>query len=40
MADGTSLDGTSFSSDEGFNHWKFGQAHGIIDVKSQDIPKQ
>ncbi|MBS1532611.1 MAG: LPS export ABC transporter periplasmic protein LptC [Bacteroidetes bacterium] len=40
MADGTALDGSSFSSDEGLNHWKFGNAHGDINVKSQDIPKQ
>lgn len=35
MADGTALDGTSFSSDEGLNHWKFGGAHGPIEVNSQ-----
>jgi LPS export ABC transporter protein LptC len=37
MADGTALDGTSFTSDEGLNHWKFGQANGTISVKNQEI---
>src|SRR5579872_1250823 len=36
MADGTALDGTSFASDEGLNHWKFGQANGKINVNSQE----
>jgi len=37
MADGTALDGTSFTSDEGLNHWKFGQANGVIRVNNQQI---
>lgn len=37
MADGTALDGTSFTSDEGLNHWKFGQANGQIHVSNQQI---
>jgi LPS export ABC transporter protein LptC len=37
MADGTALDGTSFTSDEGLNHWKFGQANGRIHVNNQEI---
>jgi LPS export ABC transporter protein LptC len=37
MSDGTALDGTSFTSDEGLNHWKFGQANGTISVKNQEI---
>jgi LPS export ABC transporter protein LptC len=37
MADGTALDGTSFTSDEGLNHWKFGNANGTISVKKQEI---
>jgi LPS export ABC transporter protein LptC len=36
MADGTALDGTSFTSDEGLNHWKFGQANGVIHVNKQE----
>src|ERR1700741_1993093 len=36
MADGTALDGTSFTSDEGLNHWKFGAAHGPINLNKQE----
>ena len=36
MTDGTALDGTSFTSDEGLNHWKFGGAHGPIQISSQE----
>jgi LPS export ABC transporter protein LptC len=37
MADGTALDGTSFASDEGLNHWRFGQANGKINVDNEEI---
>src|SRR5581483_270831 len=40
MTDGSVLDGTSFTSDEALNHWKFGNATGIIHVDSQEIPRQ
>ena len=37
MTDGSSLDGTSFVSDENLTHWKFGNAHGDIHVNNQEI---
>ena len=37
MADGSITDGTSFISDENFNHWTMTQASGIIHVNSQEI---
>ena len=37
MADGSMTDGTSFVSDENFNHWTMTQASGIFHVNSQDI---
>lgn len=37
MADGSVTDGTSFISDENFNHWKLIQGTGIIHVNNQDI---
>jgi LPS export ABC transporter protein LptC len=37
MADGSITDGTSFVSDENFNHWTMTQASGIIHVNSQEI---
>jgi LPS export ABC transporter protein LptC len=38
MTDGSITDGTSFTSDESFNHWKLMQGTGIIHVNSQDDP--
>jgi LPS export ABC transporter protein LptC len=37
MADGSITDGTSFTSDENFNHWTLTQGTGIIHVNNQDI---
>jgi LPS export ABC transporter protein LptC len=37
LADGSITDGTSFVSDENFNHWTMEQGRGIIHVNSQDI---
>jgi LPS export ABC transporter protein LptC len=37
MADGSITDGTSFVSDENFNHWTMTQASGDFHVNSQDI---
>ncbi|HTK21682.1 MAG TPA: LPS export ABC transporter periplasmic protein LptC [Mucilaginibacter sp.] len=37
MADGSVTDGTSFVSDENFNHWTMTQASGIFHVNNQDI---
>jgi LPS export ABC transporter protein LptC len=37
LADGSITDGTSFVSDENFNHWTMEQGKGIIHVNSQDI---
>lgn len=37
MADGSVTDGTSFVSDENFNHWTMTQATGIIHVNSQQL---
>ena len=37
LADGSITDGTSFISDENFNHWTMEQGKGIIHVNSQDI---
>jgi LPS export ABC transporter protein LptC len=37
MADGSITDGTSFISDENFNHWTLTQGTGIIHVNNQDI---
>ncbi|MBS1523493.1 MAG: LPS export ABC transporter periplasmic protein LptC [Bacteroidetes bacterium] len=37
LADGSITDGTSFVSDENFNHWTMQQGTGIIHVNSQDI---
>lgn len=37
MADGSITDGTSFSSDENFEHWIMTQGTGIIHVNDQDI---
>jgi len=37
MADGSMTDGTSFVSDENFNHWTMTQASGIFHVNNQDI---
>jgi LPS export ABC transporter protein LptC len=37
MADGSITDGTSFTSDENFNHWTLAQGTGIIHVNNQDI---
>jgi LPS export ABC transporter protein LptC len=39
MADGSITDGTSFVSDENFNHWTMTQASGRFPVNSQDIGK-
>jgi LPS export ABC transporter protein LptC len=37
MADGSITDGTSFTSDENFDHWTLTQGTGIIHVNNQDI---
>ena len=37
MADGSVADGTSFVSDENFNHWTMTQGSGIFHVNSQEI---
>jgi len=37
MADGSITDGTSFVSDENFNHWTVTQGTGIIHVNNQEI---
>ena len=37
LADGSVTDGTSFVSDENFEHWTLTQGTGIIHVNSQDI---
>jgi LPS export ABC transporter protein LptC len=37
MADGSITDGTSFTSDENFNHWIMTQGTGIIHVNNDDI---
>ena len=37
MADGSITDGTSFVSDENFNHWTLTQGTGIIHVNNQEI---
>jgi LPS export ABC transporter protein LptC len=37
LADGSITDGTSFVSDENFEHWTLTQGTGIIHVKNQDI---
>jgi len=37
LADGSITDGTSFVSDENFNHWTMEQGKGIIHVNSQEI---
>ncbi len=38
MADGSITDGTSFTSDENFNHWTLNQGTGIIHVNNQEVP--
>jgi lipopolysaccharide export system protein LptC len=38
MADGSLTDGSSFISDENFEHWKLNQATGIIHVNDQQVP--
>jgi LPS export ABC transporter protein LptC len=38
MADGSVTDGTSFTSDENFNHWTLSQGKGIIHVNNQEVP--
>jgi LPS export ABC transporter protein LptC len=38
MADGSVTDGTSFTSDENFNHWTLNQGKGIIHVNNQEVP--
>jgi LPS export ABC transporter protein LptC len=37
MADGSVADGTSFTSDEGLNHWKLDNGIGIFHVNDQGI---
>jgi LPS export ABC transporter protein LptC len=37
LADGSITDGTSFVSDENFNHWTMTQASGSFPVNSQEI---
>lgn len=37
MADGSITDGTSFTSDENFDHWIMQQGKGIIHVNSKDV---
>jgi len=37
LADGSVTDGTSFVSDENFNHWTMEQGRGIIHVNSQEL---
>ena len=37
MADGSITDGTSFTSDENFDHWIMQQGKGIIHVNDKDI---
>jgi len=37
MADGSITDGTSFTSDESFNHWILNQAKGDIHVNNEDF---
>ena len=37
MADGSISDGSSFVSDENFNHWTMSQGTGIFHVNSQEI---
>lgn len=37
MADGSITDGTSFISDENFNHWTLNNGKGIIHVNNQEI---
>jgi len=37
MADGSITNGTSFISDEDFNHWTLTSGTGIINVKDQQI---
>ncbi len=37
LADGSITDGSSFVSDENFEHWTLTQGTGIIHVKNQDI---
>lgn len=39
LADGSITDGTSFVSDENFNHWTMTQASGSFPVNSQEIGK-
>jgi LPS export ABC transporter protein LptC len=38
MADGSVTDGTSFTSDENFNHWTLAQGKGKINVNNQEVP--
>jgi LPS export ABC transporter protein LptC len=37
MADGSIADGTSFTSDEGLNHWKLDNGTGDFHVNNQEI---
>lgn len=37
LADGSVTDGTTFVSDENFNHWTMTQASGLFHVNNQDI---
>ena len=39
FADGGFQDGTSFVSDDNFNHWNLVQGKGIINVNSQELGK-
>ena len=38
MADGSITDGTSFTSDENFNHWTLANGTGKIHVNNQEVP--
>ena len=39
LADGSITDGTSFVSDENFNHWTMTQASGSFPVNSQEVAR-